>query len=57
MSKIILHYFDGRARAELIRLIYAAAGVEFVDDRVEYPTGWTDERKACKYNLKITNYK
>ncbi len=28
MSKPILNYFDGRGKAEIIRLVWAAAGVE-----------------------------
>jgi len=30
-----LHYFNGRGRAEISRLILAAAGVKFDDNRVE----------------------
>ena len=35
MVKYSLHYFNGRGRAEISRLIFAAAGVEFNDHRIE----------------------
>ena len=35
MVKYTLNYFNGRGRAEIIRLIFAAAGVEFTDNRIE----------------------
>ena len=34
MSNYKLTYFNGRGRAELSRLIFAAAGVEFEDERI-----------------------
>ena len=30
-----LNYFNGRGRAEISRLIFAAAGVKFEDNRIE----------------------
>lgn len=36
MSKATLHYFNVRARGELVRLIFAAAGVEYDDHRIEF---------------------
>jgi glutathione S-transferase len=36
MSKPTLHYFNVRARGELVRLIFAAAGVEYDDHRIEF---------------------
>jgi len=35
MVKYTLNYFNGRGRAEISRLIFAAAGVEFTDNRIE----------------------
>lgn len=35
--KYTLHYFDYRGRAELSRLVFAAAGVKFYDNRI---TDW-----------------
>lgn len=35
MPKYTLHYFPGRARAEIARLIFAVAGVEYEDHRIE----------------------
>lgn len=35
MVKYTFNYFNGRGRAEISRLIFAAAGVEFTDNRVE----------------------
>ena len=38
--KYKLTYFDARGRAELSRLIFAAANVEYIDDRVDdWPAG------------------
>ena len=46
MSIYKLTYFNGRARAELTRLIFNAAGVKFIDERVsaEY---WKERGKKC----------
>lgn len=35
MVKYNFNYFNGRGRAEITRLIFAAAGVDFTDNRVE----------------------
>ena len=43
MSSYKLTYFNGRGRAEVSRLIFAAAGVQFTDERVtNWPTGKED---------------
>ena len=34
MTKYTYHYFNVRGRGELARLVFAAAGVEFNDNRV-----------------------
>ena len=40
MPSYKLTYFNGRGRAEVSRLIFTVAGVEFTDDRVaNWPTG------------------
>ena len=36
MSSYTLNYFNGRGRAELTRLIFAAAGAKFTDKRIEF---------------------
>lgn len=36
MPNYTLHYFNGKGRAELTRLVFAAGGIEFTDDRVEF---------------------
>jgi len=54
MSGYKLHYFNVRAKGELIRLTFAAAGVEFEDVRYRPPVPgvegdgleWNDEAKA-----------
>lgn len=35
MPKYTFNYFNGRGRAEITRLIFAAADVEFIDNRIE----------------------
>ena len=35
MVNFTLHYFNGRGRAEISRLIFAHAGVAFNDNRIE----------------------
>lgn len=42
MVKYTFHYFNGRGRAEISRLIFAAAGVEFDDHRIE---NWPKEKQ------------
>ena len=44
-----LTYFNNKGRAELTRLLFAQAGVEYEDNRIEgsdWPT-----LKPCEYNL------
>ncbi|GAU97371.1 hypothetical protein RvY_08683 [Ramazzottius varieornatus] len=41
MAKYRLVYFDGRGRAEVIRILLAAAYVQFVDDRIDVKD-WPD---------------
>ena len=36
MSTYTLNYFNGKGRAELTRLIFAAAGASFTDNRIEW---------------------
>jgi glutathione S-transferase len=43
MTNYKLTYFNGRGRAELSRLIFAAAGAQFTDERLtNWPTGKED---------------
>ena len=42
MTKYTLIYYNGRGRAEITRLIFAQAGVEYEDRRVEYETEWAE---------------
>ncbi|GAB1604680.1 S-crystallin SL11-like [Argonauta hians] len=37
-----LTYFNGKGRAELTRLLFTAADVQFTDDRIDYYTDWPD---------------
>lgn len=60
MAKYTLHYFNLRGRAELSRLIFAAAGVEYTDHRMtgaewqelkpsKCRTGYTRRRLSASY--------
>uniref|UniRef100_A0A0L8GDQ8 GST N-terminal domain-containing protein n=1 Tax=Octopus bimaculoides TaxID=37653 RepID=A0A0L8GDQ8_OCTBM len=37
-----LTYFNGKGRAELTRLLFTAADVEFTDHRIDYYTDWPE---------------
>ena len=41
MSEFKLHYFNARGKGELIRLVLAAAGVEYEDLRYKTPMAET----------------
>jgi len=43
-----LHYFNGRGRAETIRMIFAVAGQKFEDDRIEFQD-WPNRKKDFKH--------
>lgn len=47
-----LTYFNGRARAELIRLIFHTAGEEFEDNRID--TGSWSQMKPSKHFFGLT---
>ena len=49
MPKYTFNYFNGRGRAEITRLIFAAADVEFIDNRIE---DWP-RTKGGNWKLKI----
>lgn len=51
MTDYKVTYFNGRGRAELTRLILAAGGIKFTDDRFEF-TEWPN-RKAGKYIARL----
>ena len=62
MTTYKLTYFGARARAELIRLIFVQAEVEFENERLPYYAGtaeWT-AKKASKYtttaSISISQY-
>lgn len=40
MPNYKLTYFDGRGRAEVVRMLFTAGGITFTDERVKnWPTG------------------
>ena len=47
MPKYTLHYFNTRGRAELVRLLFHQAGVEFEDHRFEFEE-WKEVQKNGK---------
>ena len=50
MPQYKLRYFNVRGVAELTRLIFAQAGVEYTDNRIEM-NEWAEEKKNCKFSL------
>jgi hypothetical protein len=42
-------YFDGRARGELARLVFAASGKSYKDNRVEIFKEWPVLKQQGKY--------
>jgi glutathione S-transferase len=44
MSAFKFHYFDGRGRGELTRLIFVASGQPFEDLRISYETEWPQRK-------------
>ena len=52
--KYVLHYFNLRARAEFIRVIFAAAGVQYEDHRIEMPD-WPNHKASVFYVSHLEN--
>ena len=48
-----LHYFNGRGRAEISRLIFAAAGVNYDDHRIE---DWPSEKQSMMIEFNFFNF-
>jgi len=46
MYKLV--YFDARGRAEISRLIFAASGTQFTDERVAYTQDWSKNAGRCE---------
>ena len=45
MPNYTLYYFNGRGRAEILRMMFAAAGVKYMDKRFEF-NEWDKYRKG-----------
>lgn len=45
MPSYTLYYFNGRGRAEICRMLFAAAGVKYMDKRFEF-SEWERYRKG-----------
>jgi glutathione S-transferase len=45
MTKYTLNYFNGRGRAEMIRYIFVAGGLEYEDNRIEQ-SKWAELKKG-----------
>ena len=48
--KYVLTYFNGRGRAETIRLLFAVAGVSYEDKRVEFPQWPELKPRSSQFN-------
>ncbi|XP_077999157.1 hematopoietic prostaglandin D synthase-like [Glandiceps talaboti] len=46
MPKFKLTYFNARARGEVIRLVFAAAGIEYEDFRLDRHTEWSESKST-----------
>ena len=46
MPKYTLWYFNFRARAELARLLFAIAGVEYEDERTTVAQEWLEKKPS-----------
>lgn len=56
MSEYKLTYFDGRARAELIRLVFVASGQKFTDERITVDEWFFKDNKKIKEGIKRRTY-
>ena len=54
MSGYKLYYFPARARAEICRLSFAAAKIDFEDVRLSGEEWW-DKEKASEYRFRINS--
>lgn len=52
MPKYTLYYFNGRGRAEICRMMFAAAGVQYTDKRFEI-NEWDKYRKGKYHTLSL----
>ena len=48
--KYILNYFDAAGRAEAVRLMFHAAGVEFTDNRMDSPE-WLKNKSDGMFSI------
>ena len=54
MPNYTLHYFNGRGRAEILRMMMAMAGVKYMDKRYEF-SDW-DRCRNGKKPLFVNHY-
>lgn len=54
MPNYTLYYFNGRGRAEVIRMLFAAAGVQYTDKRFEF-NEWDRYRKGKYFPILAFN--
>ena len=54
MPNYTLHYFNGRGRAEILRMMMAMAGVKYMDKRYEF-SDW-DRCRNGKAQLLFLNF-
>ena len=52
MPNYTLYYFNGRGRAEICRMMFAAAGVKYTDKRFEF-SEWDRYRKGKNLNTPL----
>ena len=50
MPNYTLYYFNGRGRAEILRMMFAAAGIQYNDKRFEF-NEWDKYRNGKKFSV------
>ncbi len=50
MPKYVLHYFDGRGRAELLRILFAYGNIEYTERRINF-ANWPEVKPSRLFEV------